>query len=201
MNWLLFFQTTFLFWVILDSVGSIPLYATQLKHFDAKRQRIIIIREMFIALAVMLFFFFFGENFFKLLNIKKSALQASGGVILFIISIRMIFSHSLEESRKTIIREPIIVPLAVPAIAGPGILATITLYSSGITISKIQVLMAILLSWILSLPILLLSSFLKQFLGQNGLLAIERLFGYIVVLIAAQTILNGIAFEFNLHIP
>lgn len=203
MNWPLFFQTTFLFWIILDSVGSVPLYVSQLKYYEAKKQRKIILREMLIALVVLLFFFFFGERFFSTLNIKKSALQASGGIILLMISIKMVFAEPHDEKKESSNqrKEPMIVPLAVPAISGPGILATITLYGSGHILNTTAVFFAIILAWILSLPVLLASSLLKDILGQNGLLAIERLFGYIVVLIAAQTTLNGLLAEFHLIAP
>ncbi len=196
MDFIELFQTTLIFFIILDALGNVPLFLTILKPFEGAHQRRIIFREMVIALVVMIFFLFFGKEFFQLLNIKQASLQIAGGIILFIIAIRMIFSsHSNEKTPKTT-KEPLIVPLAVPAIAGPGILATISVYG-GIEGNKLATLIAIFLAWGFSVPILLISSNLKKLLGTNGLIAIERLFGYLVALISAQTTLDGILASFK----
>lgn len=191
------FHTAFVFFIILDALGNVPLFLSILKPFDPPHQRRIILREMLIALAVMIFFLFFGQGFFSLLNIRQSSLQIAGGIILFIISIRMVFSMKMHGKGKGSAREPMIVPLAIPAIAGPGILTTISLYGGGLQGNKLSTLIAILIAWAFSVPILLLSSQLKKILGTNGLIAVERLFGYLVVLIAAQTTLNGIVSTFK----
>ncbi|HXW60710.1 MAG TPA: MarC family protein [Myxococcota bacterium] len=187
------FHMTFLFWVILDSPGNIPLFVSLLKPFDPPRQRKIIWRELIISLIVMLLAFFFGTAFFKVLGINTYALMIAGGIILFILAVRMIFPPPVPENgKKQPPKEPLIVPLAVPAVAGPGIIATIALYSSQIGGNKLIVFFAILLSWAASVPVLLFSSWLKQLLGQNGLIATERLLGYLVVLISSDMALNGL---------
>lgn len=182
----------FVFWVVMDGVGNVPLFAALLSPFDPPKQRWIIIRESLIALAVMVTFFFFGEGFFKLLQISSSSLQIAGGIILFLIAIRFIFSVPPDEGIKRIPRDPLIVPLAIPAFAGPGILATISLYGKQLGDGQLAVLLAILIGWIFTVPVLLLSSTLKKLLKSNGLVALERLFGYIIILIATQMATGGV---------
>lgn len=181
---------TFLFWIVLDPLGNVPIFVGILRHFDPQKQRKIIWREMLISLAVMILFLFFGEAFFALLNVSESSLQIAGGIILFIIAIRMIFAHPRTGDVGRVPKDPLIVPLAIPAVAGPAILATLTLYG-GSGENKLLVLLALFIAWVASVPILLFSSFLKNILGENGLTAIERLFGYVIILIAAQMALTG----------
>lgn len=185
------FQLALLFFIVLDSVGNVPLFASLLRHFELARQRAIILRELIIALIIMVFFLYFGDSFFKLLNIDQHTLEITGGIILFVIAIDMIFARGSHQNEKEVVKEPLIVPLAVPATAGPAILATIVLqYNMGI--SQFVILGAIFLAWLASLIILLLSPQIKRLLGDNGTIALERLFGYIIVLIATEMIAHGI---------
>ena len=185
------FQLVFLFWVVMDAVGTLPIFVSLLKHFEPSKQYRIITRELLIALGVMVVFLYFGQGFLKLLEISHSSLQMAGGTILFLLAIKMIFAKpSFEKKEKKIARDPLIVPLAIPLIAGPGILATVTFYG-GIE-KTTTVLLAIVIAWALTLVVLLLSPFLNKQLGENGVVAVERLFGFIVVLIATQMAFNGL---------
>ncbi len=176
----------------MDSLGTLPVFVSLLKHFEPSKQYKIITRELLAALGLMILFLYFGQTFLGLLNISHSTLQIAGGTILFLIAIKMIFAKpSFEKQEKRLPRDPLIVPLAVPSIAGPGILATITLYGGGIE-NKATVLLAIVIAWALSLVVLLLSPFLNTRLGENGVVAIERLFGYIIVLISTQMAFTGL---------
>lgn len=195
MNWSAFWHMTFVFFVIMDSFGNIPLFVSLLSHYDSAYQRRIIYREMFIAFIAMIVFLFFGQGMFTLLNVDQCSMEIAGGIILFLIAIKLVLANPREEG-KLPQKEPFIVPLAIPAIAGPGVLATITLYS-GVESNKLLVLFAITIAALATLPVLLLSSFLKQFLGKNGLVACERLMGFIVVLIALQMGLNGFVGAFK----
>lgn len=192
MSWQLFLHTTFLFWVIMDSVGSIPIFVSYLKDYDTKRQYVIVIRELLIALLVMLLFFFFGQGLFKILEVTESSLQITGGITIFLIGARMLLPKSRHDNHKKRKQEPLIVPLAVPAIAGPGILATIMLYSSDQTISNVMVLSAIFFAWLLGMPFLLIAPALKKILKDNGIIAIERIFAYLIILIGTKMMLDGI---------
>ncbi len=189
---------TILFWIILDSLGNVPIFASQLKHLKPNRQRFVIIREMLIALGIMIFFLFFGEAFFSILDVNQHALEMTGGLVLFVIALNMIFAkpESAEEVDDAHFKEPMIVPLAIPATAGPAILAALVLYGGSETHRGI-VLIALVLAWLFSLPILLLSPLLKRFLGDNGTAAIERLFGYLLVLISTQMTIHGLLGTFK----
>lgn len=186
------FHLVFLFWVIMDSLGTLPLFVSLLKHFEPARQRKIILREMIIALGLMIIFLFFGHGFFSLLHITHASLEMAGGIILFLLAIKMVFSTPSTEKIQAVPKDPLIVPLAVPSIAGPGILATITLYGGGIA-SNLTVLLAVVIAWLLSLPLLLFSPLLTKKLGDNGIVAIERLFGYIIILISSEMALHGLS--------
>ena len=185
------FQLVFLFWVVMDSVGTLPIFVSLLKHFEPSKQYKIITRELLIALGLMVVFLYFGQAFLKLLEISHPTLQMAGGTILFLLAIKMIFAKpSFDKKEKKIARDPLIVPLAVPLIAGPGILATVTFYG-GIE-KTTTVLLAIIIAWALTLVVLLLSPFLNKKLGENGVVAVERLCGFIVVLIAIQMVFTGL---------
>jgi multiple antibiotic resistance protein len=191
------FHTTFLFLMVMDPLGNIPIFVSLLRPFDAQSQKRIIMREMLIALVVMILFLFFGQAIFKILHLHPASLQIAGGIILFMIAINMVFSVPHREKVNRSTKDPLIVPLAIPSVAGPGILATISLYGGNVDHSgKLVTLFAIIIAWIILLPILLLSSNLKKALGENGLVATERLFGYLIILIAMQMMINGLKMHF-----
>lgn len=183
----------FSLFLLMDSVGNVPLYLSILKNFDAKRQRVIIFREMVIALAIIILFAFLGEGLMNFLNITQSTVQIAGGIVLFIICLKMIFPSKQEPQERSPSpdEEPFIVPLAVPLIAGPAVLAAVMIYARQET-SMWMMTGAVLIAWAASLIILLASSYLKSLLGQRGLIAIERLMGLILILIAVQMFLSGL---------
>lgn len=190
------FHMSFLFFMVLDPIGNVPICASLLKHFDTKKQVRIIVRELLIALAIMIVCLFFGQGFFTLLHITTPSLELAGGIILFIIALKMIFAKPQPEKLGRPPKDPLIVPLAVPAMAGPGILATITLYGGGVEGDKLTVFFAILISWLFSVPLLIFSPFLKKTLGDNGIVAAERLFGFIIVWISCEMGIHGLLTAF-----
>ncbi len=196
MNLSSFLHMTFVFFIVMDSIGTIPIFVGVLSPFEPKRQRQIIVREMLIALGIMLLFLFFGENFLKVLHIDTPALQISGGIIIFLIALKLLFAVPTEKKAAHSKKEPLIVPLAVPSIAGPGILAAISLWG-GIEKDKTAVFFAVILAWLLSLPILLLASLFKKYLGPFGLIAVERLFGYLLALISIDMVINWFLASFK----
>jgi multiple antibiotic resistance protein len=128
----------------------------------------------------------------RFLNVQNDTIQIAGGIILFLICLKMIFPPSCDPSENLPHEaEPFIVPLAIPLIAGPSVLAAVMIYAR--QEKNWVMLCAILLAWAVSLLVLLLSSHLKQILGWRGILAIERLMGLILTLIAVQMFLSGLA--------
>lgn len=185
-------SVAFALFLLMDPLGNVPIFVAVLKDLPPKRQRVVILRELVIALGVIILFNFLGNFVLELLHVQQSTLLVAGGIILFIIALRMIFPtrRELEVEIRTA-KEPFIVPLAIPLVAGPAVLAAVMLYSyqdksEWITVS------AIILAWAVSTLILLASPFLKKLLGERGLIACERLMGLILVLISTQMFLEGI---------
>ena len=186
------FSLSFSLFLLMDSIGNIPLYTSLLKNLPPQRQRKVIIRELIIALFVIILFSFLGEGLINFLNISESSVEISGGIILFLICLKMIFpSEDDEKDKNHLEREPLIVPLAVPFIAGPAILSAIIIYSKQ-SISYPVLLGAIFIAWLASLLVLLSASYLKKLLGTKGILAMERLMGLILTMISVQMLLNGL---------
>lgn len=183
----------FALFLLMDSLGNVPLFISILKDFDPKRQRIIILRELSIALAIIIAFTFLGDFLLEFLHIDHSTLLISGGIILFLISLKLVFPDKTNSQvpAPSADKEPFIVPLAVPLVAGPAVLAAVMLYSYQDTDDWITI-GAIILAWVASTLILLSSSFLKKVLGDRGLIACERLMGLILILISVQMFLGGI---------
>ena len=182
----------FSLFLLMDSIGNIPFYISFLKKVPQKRQRIVICRELLIALSIMIFFSFLGNGLMNFLHIHHDALQIAGGIILFLLCIKMIFPVPHDANKELPHdEEPFIVPLAVPLVAGPAVLAAIMIYAKEAA-SSFVIVGAILIAWIASLIILLSSSFLKSILGWRGITALERLMGLILILIAVEMFMNGI---------
>jgi multiple antibiotic resistance protein len=186
-------STAVLLFFVMDPLGNIPLFLAALKGVDPARHRQIIIRDMIIALGLMIGFLFVGRFMLDMLAVSSSALTAAGGVILMIIAIRMIFPTSERNMKEQVQEEPFIVPLAVPYTAGPSVLATELLLMSQDPARWPVWLAAILLAWIASAIILVLSSNLQKILGLRGLTAIERLMGMVLIILAMEMLLKGIA--------
>lgn len=186
------FSIAFSLFLLMDSIGNVPLYLSVLKNLDPKRQRIVILREMIIALVIIILFMFLGDGLMTFLQISESTIQISGGIILFLICLKMIFpSKETPQESIPINEEPLIVPLAVPLVAGPAVLAAVMIYSRQEP-HYWELIEAIFIAWFASLIILLSSSYLKKILGRRGLTALERLMGLILILISVQMFLTGL---------
>ena len=176
----------------MDPLGNIPLFLSTLKKFDSKTQGRIIIRECAIAYLILLVFLFFGVYLMHGLHISTEALSISGGIILFIIAIRMIFPEKSNGAREEVTEEPLIVPLAVPLTAGPSALAILVLFSTRFPGHSLTMFIAVTISTVVFTIIMLCSRYLMKFLGRRGLIAIERLMGMVLTMISIQMLLSGI---------
>lgn len=185
------FSVAFSLFLLMDPIGNIPLFITFLKSVDPKRQRWIIVREMIIALVIIIIFNYVGDALMNLLQVREDTIQIAGGIILFLIAIKMIFPTA-PDAKEGIGSEPFIVPLAVPLVAGPSVLAAVMIFARQEAHPSIMI-GAIFIAWSASLIILLASSFLKNLLGWRGILALERLMGLVLTLIAIQMFLTGLS--------
>lgn len=178
--------------LLMDPIGNIPFFITFLKGIDPKRQRKIIIRELLIALLIIVLFALLGDELLRLLRIKEDTVQIAGGIILFLLCLKMVFPPPATKSvAQPVPAEPFIVPLAIPLVAGPGVLAAVMIYA-GQENNDWIVVAAIFIAWIASLLILLTSSLIQKVLGNRGIIALERLMGLILTLIAVQMFLEGV---------
>ncbi len=185
-------SVAFALFLLMDPIGNIPFYISFLKKVEPHRQKVVIFRELLIALFIIIAFNFLGTALMQFLHVSNDTIQIAGGLILFLLCLKMIFPppHDSNENlpHET---EPFIVPLAVPLIAGPSVLAAVMIYSEQET--GLVMLGAILLAWAASLLILLGASFLKTVLGWRGIMALERLMGLVLILIAVQMFLSGLS--------
>lgn len=186
-----FFTIAAAIFFVLNATGQIPLFLAMLARFDQKRQLKIITRELVVALAILLLFTFFGDAILRILGISRPIIAIAGGVLLFLISLTMIFPKTVaDDPTKAVTQEPMIIPLAIPVITGPGAITTVMLYAHE-TGSAALVAGAAFAAWVPSLIILLLGSYIKQILGEKGLVAVERLGGMLVCLIGIQMFTSG----------
>ena len=182
-----------LLFLVMDPLGNVPFFISALRKVPPVRQRRVILRELVIALAALLLFMFLGRYAMAALGLTEPALGIAGGVVLAVIALRMIFpsrEHSLEEE---IGAEPFIVPLAIPYVAGPSSMAMVMLLMSREPQRWLDWLLAILLAWGASAPIILAGARLRGVMGERGLIAVERLMGLVLVTIAVQMLLTGLS--------
>lgn len=176
--------------LLMDAIGNIPFFISFLKDIPPRRQYQIIIRELLIALAVMILFNYVGDMILNALHVTQYSVLLSGSIILFLIALKMIFPTSNDlEAQTRGEKEPFIVPLAIPLVAGPAVLAAIILYSRE---TATTCLVAIICAWVVTTLILLSSSFLNRVLGRRGLIACERLMGLVLTMVSVQMFLEGL---------
>ncbi len=183
-----------LLFLVLDPLGNIPVFLSILDKVDPKRRTRVIIREAVLALVVLVLFLFVGKYILQFLGLSQHALSISGGVILFMISIRMVFPVKRSPAfPDELDGEPLLVPLAIPMIAGPSALAVVILMATSEPDKLMNWLIALLAAWLLSSVILISATKLQNLLGRRGLIAMERLMGMLLVALAIQMLLNGIS--------
>jgi MarC family membrane protein len=185
-----FWSATILLVLITDPIGNIPIFANALKHVAPERRARVILREILIAFALLLTFMFVGESFLEVMNLSELSLQIGGGVILFLIALRMVFPppHGTEPE---IVGEPLIVPLAVPAVAGPSALATVLLLVSQQPERRLEWIAALCVTMLVSAVVLVSAERIQRLIGDRLVLAMERLMGLVLVAVAIEMMLGG----------
>jgi len=181
-----------LLFLVMDPLGNILLFVAALKGVPPARRARVVARELLIAYAVMVVFLFTGEHLLKALSISGPALTIAGGLVLFLIALRMVFPSADNSLAEHVEGEPFLVPLAIPYVAGPSALATLLLLMSREPQRWPEWLLALTCAWALSAVILVLGGKLSKFLGPRGLLALERLMGLLLVAVAVQMSLEGL---------
>jgi MarC family membrane protein len=185
-------SSAILLFLIMDPFGNIPMFLTALKDVDPARRSFIVMRELLIALAVLIVFLFGGQHLLDLMHISEPSLTIGGGILLFLIALRMVFPSPKGVYSEEITGEPLIVPLAIPYVAGPSAMAAVILIGSGEPGLWPQWLAAVLIAWVATAMILMLGTKLARVLGERGLVAIERLMGMLLVAISVEMFLGGL---------
>ena len=188
-----FFQALVLLVLVTDPFGNVPIFVSALQSVAPARRWRVVVRECLIAYALLLLFMFFGRHFLEALQLSEISLRIGGGVVLFLIALRMIFPQpggimgDLESDS-----EPFIVPLAIPALAGPSALATVLLFSSNNMADMLIHVSALSSVAVLWLIVLLSAERMQRALGPRVMTAFERLMGLILTAMAVEMLLAGI---------
>ncbi|MEW7999759.1 MAG: MarC family protein [Candidatus Thiodiazotropha endolucinida] len=192
MNWYDIASVAVTLFLIMDPLGNVPVFNAVLSKLDRSRRIKVVARELIIAFFVLLGTLFVGDLLLAFLGLTQPSLNIAGGVLLFIISLRMIFPSRPDHGDEAMDEEPFIVPLAVPLIAGPSTIAVLLLLSSSQPGRILEWVVALFLAWLGTTILLLGSSKLLDIIGTRGSLALERLMGMILVILATQMLLDGI---------
>ncbi len=189
-----FISATILLLLITDPLGGVPVFVNALRGVAPKRRPKIILREVSIAFIILLMFMLGGHRFLEMFQLSDLSLQLAGGIILFLIAMRMVFpaasSHGSQDD--VLPEEPLIVPLAVPMLAGPSAMATVMLMVSQAPDRKLEWIAALAVTMTVCAVVLLLSGQMQRLLGDSVLKAFERLMGLILVVLAVEMILKSL---------
>ena len=182
-----------LLFLILDPLGNVPVFLSVLKPLPPHRQRVVLVRELLIALAVLMAFLWGGKYALELMHLRQESVAIAGGIVLFLIGIRMIFPRPEGLLGELPDGEPFIVPLAIPLIAGPSGMDAVMLMGSNEPHRLGEWSLALLLAWAATAAILLCAPLLFRLLGRRALSAVERLMGMLLVAISVQMLLDGLS--------
>ncbi|MFV0275757.1 MAG: MarC family protein [Parahaliea sp.] len=185
--------------LVMDPVGNVPVFLSVLKDVDTRRRQWVIFRELLIALLVLFIFLFVGPMLLEVMGLEQQSILIAGAIILFLIALRMIFPSPYGMMGDALDGEPFVVPLAIPLVAGPSSLAVAMLMVNTDPERMLDWSIALFGAWAVSAIILMAAPLLLRALGNRGLVAMERLMGMILVIIAVQMFFDGVR-EF-LHIP
>ena len=186
------FSAVVTLFLVMDPRGNIPVFLSVLKTVPADRRRAVLLREIAIAYVVLLGFFLLGDYLLQFLRLEQEAVSIAGGIVLFLIALRMIFPGEAGRAGDPLEGEPFVVPLAIPLIAGPSALATLLLLQRSMSSTRGELLLALTIAWLVSGMLLLSSTFLHRILRERGLIAMERLMGMLLVMVSVQMLMNGV---------
>ncbi|MGL6288671.1 YhgN family NAAT transporter [Aeromonas hydrophila] len=186
------FSAAVMLFLIMDPLGNLPVFLSILRHIDPKRRRKVMLRELLFSLVIMMAFLFVGQQILNFLNLRQEAVSIAGGIILFLIAIKMIFPSEGGVTGLAAGEEPFLVPMAIPMIAGPSILASLLLLANQEPTRMADWSLALLMAWGASAVILMFYEVFNKLLGERGLTAVERLMGMLLVMISVQMLLDGV---------
>ncbi len=186
-----FASATILLLLITDPLGNIPIFVNTLRAVPPERRARVIVREVLIAFGLLLAFMFVGQSFLQAMSLSDVSLQIGGAVVLFLIALRMIFPPAAQDTPVPQ-AEPLIVPLAIPALAGPSAMATVLLLVSQAPDRRLEWVAALSVTMIVCAVVLLLAERLQRLVGLRVVSAFERLMGLILVSISVEMLIRGL---------
>lgn len=183
-----------LLFLVMDPLGNIPVFLSVLEDVAPGRRNRVLVRELVLAFVVLVFLLFFGQFVMGFLQLTEHSIRIAGGIILFLIALKMVFPVKRAAwTSDELHGEPLLVPLAVPMVAGPSAMAVVMLLSSDSPDRMFDWVIALFAAWLLTSLILLSANGLKRFLGKRGLIAMERLMGMLLIALSVQMLLEGIS--------
>ena len=186
-----FASATILLLLITDPLGNIPIFVNSLRAVPTERRARVILREVLIAFGLLLTFMFVGQSFLKAMSLSDVSLQIGGAVVLFLIALRMVFPPPAQDSPIPDV-EPLIVPLAIPALAGPSAMATVLLLVSQAPERRLEWVAALTVTMVVCAVVLLMAERLQEVVGDRVVNAFERLMGLILVSISVEMLIRGL---------
>lgn len=182
-----------LLFLILDPLGNIPVFLGLLKPLPAHRRRIVLARELLIALGVLFAFLWGGKYVLEAMHLRQESVSIAGGIVLFLIGLKMIFPSAEGMFGEVPDGEPFIVPMAIPLVAGPSGMAAVMLLAAQEPGRMADWSLALTLAWLGTAALLFSATYLYKILGMRVLVAVERLMGMLLVAISVQMLLDGVA--------
>ena len=187
-----FLSALILLLLVLDPLGSLPIFISVMRGVAPERRRLVALREAGIAFAVLLAFMVAGDGFLSIMHLSERSLEVAGGVILLIIAIRMIFASGGEIYATDGSREPMIFPLAVPLLAGPSAMATVLLLASRQPEKLWSWVGALTLAMAVSTVVMVSAERIRKLIGTPMVSALEKLMGLVLTAIAVEMVLAGL---------
>ena len=182
-----------LLFLILDPLGNIPVFLGLLKPLPPARRRRVLLRELLIALGVLFVFLWGGKYVLEAMHLRQESVSIAGGIVLFLIGIKMIFPSAEGMFGEVPEGEPFIVPMAIPLVAGPSGMAAVMLLAAQEPGRMADWSLALVLAWAATAILLFSATYLYKVLGMRVLTAVERLMGMLLVAISVQMLLDGVA--------
>jgi MarC family membrane protein len=186
------FSATILLVLVIDPFGNVPLVVATLRGIAQERWARIVARECIAAYAILLAFMLGGTTFLRWLHLSETSLSIAGGVILFIVALRMVFPRPEGIFGESPGVEPFLVPIAVPLIAGPSALATVMLMASRDPANLDVWMFALSIAMAATTGVLLSAHKLQKWLGERAIVAMERLMGLVLTALAVEMLLDGV---------
>lgn len=187
-----------LLFMILDPLGNVPVFLSLLNPLTPARRRLVLARELLIALAVLFAFLWAGQYILSAMHLRQESVSIAGGIVLFLIGLKMIFPSSEPMFGDSGDGEPFIVPLAIPMVAGPSGMAAVMLLGTQEPLRMADWSLALFLAWLATAAILFSATWLYKLLGRRALMAVERLMGMLLVALSVQMLLDGVAMYLKL---